>query len=89
MSVSCFGAERLLRCHLVFLVSYEQAYDNAAVTIDELPPPFAEGDYVKSEDKAVVVSSSSGPETSSAINSLTLSTVTVIPARDGQEGTSA
>lgn len=30
-----------------------QAYDNVAVTIDELPPPFVEGDYVMKPDKAV------------------------------------
>lgn len=58
-----------------------KAYDNVAVTIDELPPPFAEGDYIKSGEKIVTCN---GPETS-AINSLS-TTVSVIPTREGQDG---
>lgn len=71
----------------VFSFRYEtKAYDNAAVTIDELPPPFVEEDYTKASTEKVLTSD--GTE-SSAINSLSTSTMTVIPAQDGQGGSNS
>ncbi|KAI9559157.1 hypothetical protein GHT06_015946 [Daphnia sinensis] len=64
----------------------QQAYDNVVVvTMDELPPPFVEGDYIKTGEK--IVAEDSITETS-AISSLPPNTaVTVIPGREGhQEG---
>lgn len=67
----------------------QQAYDNVVVvTMDELPPPFVEGDYIKSVEKNVEEDESNiaaEPETS-AISSLPQNnTVTVIPGREGHQ----
>lgn len=66
-----------------------KAYDNVVVvTMDELPPPFVEGDYIKSVEKNVEEDESNiaaEPETS-AISSLPQNnTVTVIPGREGHQ----
>ncbi len=56
--------------------------------MDELPPPFVEGDYIKSVEKNVEEDESNiaaEPETS-AISSLPQNnTVTVIPGREGHQ----
>lgn len=59
-----------------------KTYDNVVLTIDELPPPFMEGNYIKSGEKIVVDDPIS--ETS-AISISPNTAVTVIPGQEGHQ----
>jgi hypothetical protein len=81
----------------IFFHQHLKAYDNVVVvTMDELPPPFVEGDYIKSVEKNVVEEDEESiiaaePQTS-AISSLPPNnTATVIAGREGhqQEGSNS
>lgn len=58
--------------HIFFLYRSKKTYDNVVmVTMDELPPPFVEGDYIKSAEKIVADESITPDECqTSAISSL-------------------
>jgi len=73
---------------IFFFLIKIKTYDNVVVvTMDELPPPFVEGDYIKSVEKNVEEESiiAAEPETS-AISSLPQNnTMTVIPGSEGHQ----
>lgn len=79
----------ILRVNSTGQLQPSQAYDNVAVTIDELPPPFAE-EAEKSESKMPAVTVDVQHEGPSAIDSNNVrSTATVITVRDDSSTTNS